>query len=324
MVSVCLHAYSQTCSVGDQIDPGNFPNAEHEIPRQFQPRLGPAIQVGTTPDSQTQGQVRVVAHSSYQFPLAQYTTKASMPAAPAHQGSSNLGGFYGTSSSTNDSVPRRLPQDGFYQIGSYQHAGDFKYRLELCVHGSWVPITAPETGHTLAFSEKYRDDLYTVTYGSKQARPDPGNVLATVVFSLQPKELEAHADYVFDCKGLPGAVAFSHSSIHGYVKDHETGQDVQVESIGVAAFFDGETHILPKLGHGSLIVPGGDPLNPGQGYVDKFPYGQINRSASDTASVTLTDDVFAVKIGGACRAFTAVTRVIMYDGQVLVAAKHSD
>jgi hypothetical protein len=280
--------------------------------------------IGTTPDDKTQGQVRAVGFSTpFPKPLFQLVNRKYVQPHGPNGGATGISGTYSVGIGAIDGVPKRQPKDGFDLFAGYAPPGQFSYRLELCVKGKWEPVTSPETDHTLAYSEKYQDDLYTVTYGSKQDHPTPQNVLTTVIFAFHQKELEIHVDVKLDCKGIRGVAALSGESVHGYVIDHATGHPALVKNLGVSMVFDDDNkpHIIPQPGHGTLSFPGADPLNPGPGYVDRFPYSHLSKADSDTSSVEINDTSFGVNIGGPCRDFTGAVRALTYDGQGIVAVK---
>jgi hypothetical protein len=70
-----------------------------------------------------------------------------------------------------------LPSDPLVPRAVYP-GSSLRYRMELCVNGSFVPITAPINSSIASYNGQTA--FWTETYGSELTKPDPTNILFSV------------------------------------------------------------------------------------------------------------------------------------------------
>jgi hypothetical protein len=164
-----------------------------------------------------------------------------------------------------------LPLDGPTPLTSYTGKG-FRFRLELCVNGTFSPITSTGPDSTIGQQldkNKRWNDVLTSSYGSESYAPTASTTFVQVEFEWVEPEVVLHIEAQHSCSGIVYQVATNYARAWTDVKGHESDGPYTSKAIEVAMRYDGN------------LVPG-DPTqgagNPSS--INPFPYGS---SLSKTA-----------------------------------------
>lgn len=223
-----------------------------------------------------------------------------------------------------------LPSDPTVSRASYS-GPNIRYRMELCVAGAFVPITAPIVSGKASYNGAA--EFWTETYGSELTRPTANNIL----FSISWRWIETigpalHVVAKHKCEGIGFQVATNYAIAYLSFPGHEDSLNNMVDTIGVTIHYDGSAvaggpGIGSESGEGEGLPGPGDsdhtPAGAGGG-VSGFPYGApISKSLSHAASVEVSNQIRAVLIG-VCSGFTATGLVKLTDGKTWGSRVHSN